>query len=96
VSDTPAIASNCFGTYPVRNEIYLGVRGGAERAEDAFQNEDIGGFGEITLGGEQVSASATRGLYVTVGASVAPDATDAPSSPATSVYAMGGFQLTFS
>jgi hypothetical protein len=95
VYDQPGIAANCFGTYPVRRELYVGARAGAERAEDTFENEDVGGFGELTFGGTQVSASGSTGFYLSVGASAAPDNNDATTSPATSVYAMAGIQFTF-
>ena len=93
VYDQPGIASNCFGTYPVRREVYVGARAGVERAENAFQDQGVGGFGELTVGRAQVSASGSAGAYLSVGASVAPG--DAANSPATSVYAMSGLQVTF-
>jgi hypothetical protein len=96
VYDQPGVAANCFGAYPVRREIYVGGRVGGERAEDAFENEDLGVFGELTLGGTVISDEASVGVYVSIGASAKPSIIDAPMSPATSIYAMTGFQLTFS
>jgi hypothetical protein len=93
--DQPGVAASCFGLYPVRRELYVGACAGVERAEDAYQNEDVGGFGELTLGGAQVRATGSSALYLTVGASAAPGNGDAANSPATSMYATTGIQLTF-
>jgi hypothetical protein len=94
VYDQPGVAANCFGTYPVRRELYVGARAGAQRAEDPYGDQAIGAFGELTLGGTQLSGTSSAGVYMSVGASAAP-ADDVASSPGTSVYAMTGLTLTF-